>query len=460
MKLWTLTTFLTVLTLTFSGCIGTTPKPNDSDAIDSTLPIVELTQNGVFSDMKEIGFEWNSIKDARVKGIYVFKQTIDKELSEHKHFDTIKSRFVTHYVDRDVKPQTQYSYYFKTFSNDGSESAPSQERIVDTLPILDSVSWIHAIQDMPKSAKIIWRPHPNQIVKSYILERKTLSEDKWDELETIKGRLSAEYIDSDLKDNHVYKYRIRVETYNGITSNPSAEVKVVTKALPKQIENITATKNLPKKIQLTWSATKKVDFMHYNVYRSEDIDGGYDLVISTKTNEYIDDIEEDGKNYFYRVSVIDKDELESTHDVNSIHGQTLPKPTTPSLVGAKMVGNNLEISWKTIDDRVKSHIVTKRVKKGWFASAGEEFVDIKGNTFVDTAIEPKTTYFYTVYSVDEFSIKSEPSIEVKFTTTQDQGKVIEIKENIQPSVDVTKKVVEEGSQNSVQIMDDFDMSVN
>jgi len=459
MKLWTLTTFLTVLTLTFSGCIGTTPKPKDSDVVDSTLPIIKLTKNGVFSDMTAVGFEWNSIKDARVKGIYVYKQTLGKEATEHKYHDTIKSRFVTHYVDSDVEPQTQYSYYFKTFSKD-NESGPSQETIVDTLPILDSVSWIHVVQNMPKSAKIIWRPHSNQIVKSYILERKTLAEDKWDKLATIKGRLNAEYIDSELKDNHVYKYRIKVETYNGITSNPSSEVKVVTKALPKHLEDIIASKNLPKKIQLTWLETKKVDFMHYNVYRSENIDGSYDLITSTKANEYIDDIEEDGKNYFYRVSVVDKDELESNHNEKSVHGKTLPKPVTPSLVGAKMVGDNLEISWSTTDERVKSHIVTKRVKKGWFASAGEEFVDIKGNTFVDTAIEPKSTYFYTVYGVDQFSIKSEPSIEVKFTTSQNQGRVIEVKENKQPSVDVTKKAVEEGSQNNVQVMDDFDMSVN
>lgn len=458
MKLWNLTTFLTVLLLTFSGCVGTTPKPQDKAVVDSTLPVVELTQNGVFTDMKAVGFEWNSLKDSRVNGIYIYKQTIGEEETEHKYYDTVKSRFVTHYVDEDVEPETQYSYFFKTFSQE-LESEPSQMRVVNTLPVLDSVSWVHAIQEMPRSAKIIWRPHTNQIVKSYILERRTLSEDKWDELVTVKGRLNAEYIDDKLKDDFVYKYRIRVLTYNDIISNPSKEVKVVTKALPKEVKNIVATKDLPKKIKITWNMVDPKDFSHFNVYRSEVIDRRYELITSTKNNEYIDDIEEDGKNYFYRISSVDKDELESIYDVNSIHGMSLVKPTTPSLVEAKMIGDNLEISWTSTDSRVKSFIVNKSAKKGWFDKTSEEFVDIKGKTFVDTAIEPKTSYFYEVYSVDEFYIKSEPSIEVVYTTTDTQGKVIEPKPE-QVTIDVEKAPSQAEKQNTVNTVEDFDMSVN
>jgi len=456
MKLWNLTTFLTVSILTFSGCVSTTPKPKDTAVVDSTLPIVTLTQNGVFSDMQAIGFEWNSIKDARVKGVYIYKQVLSGEQTDYNYYDTVKSRFVTHYVDSDVKPQSKYSYYFKTFSKE-SESQPSKEITIDTLPILDSVSWIHVVQDMPRSAKIIWRPHTNQIVKSYIIERRTLVEEKWIQLQTIDGRLNAEYIDYELKDNYVYKYRIRVVTYTDIISNPSAEVKVITKALPAQVENIVATKNLPKKIKLTWNATKIADFMHYNIYRSDTIDGDYDLITSVKVSEYIDNIEEDGKNYFYRVSVLDKDELESKNDIKSTHGKTLARPLTPALVEVKMVDNNLEISWRSDDTRIKSYSVTKRTSKSWLDASTEEFTNIKGKTFIDTVVEPSTTYYYTVYSVDEFLILSEPSIEVKFTTSELQGKVIEVQEE-KSTVNVNKSPSE--NESGVTPMDDLDMSVN
>ncbi|MCD4667763.1 MAG: hypothetical protein K8R44_04110 [Sulfurimonas sp.] len=456
MKLWNLVTLLTVSILTFSGCVATTPKPKDTAVVDSTLPVITLTQNGVFTDMQAVGFEWNSITDARVKGVYVYKQTLDKEETEPKYYDTVKNRFVTHYVDDNVKPQTQYSYYFKTYSKD-SESQASKSVTVKTLPVLDSVSWIYVAQDMPRSAKIIWRPHTNHIVKSYIIERKTLSEDKWSKLETIKGRLNAEYIDTELKDNYVYKYRIRVVTYTNIVSNPSAEVKVITKALPKQIENIVATKDLPKKITIVWGKTNIVDFMHYNIYRAGSIDGNYDLITSVKTNQFIDEVEEDGKNYFYRISVVDKDELESNCAVKSTHGKTLARPLTPSMVEVRIVNNNLEISWNSNDSRVKSYSVIKKISRNWLNISSEEFTDIKGKTFVDTAVEPNTTYFYTVYSVDNFSIKSEPSLEVKFTTSKTQGKKIVSKE---ADIDVKKSPSDNGNTSSVNAMDDFDMSEN
>lgn len=456
MKLLSLVTFLTVSVLTFSGCVATLPTPNAKPVVDSTLPMAELTANGVIVDMKAIGFEWNSIKDPRVKGIYIYKQTMGENASEYKFHHTVDNRFVTHYVDEDVEPQSQYAYYFKTFSKD-AEGNPSKETIVETLPVLDSVSWIHAVQEMPRSAKIIWRPHNNQIVKEYILERKTLEEDEWTKIETIKGRLTAEFIDTELKDNFVYKYRMRVVTYNDITSNPSKEVKVVTKALPKQVESILATDNLPKQIMLVWSKTDIVDFAHYNVYRSTRIDGRYKLIVSPQETKFVDEIQKDGQDYFYRVSTVDKDGLESKHGVNSVHGKTLDKPITPSLVEAKMVGDNLEINWSSSDPRVKSFIVTKSAKKSWFDSTSEEFIDIKSKSFVDTSIAPETTYTYEVYSVDEFSIKSDPSIEIKYTTTKDEGRIPEPVVDPKADIEVKKAPVQDGG-NVVQPMDDVDVS--
>jgi len=464
MKLWSLATFLSVSILTFSGCVNSTPTPSDSAVVDSSLPVVTLTQNGVFTDMTAVGFEWNSIVDQRVKGVYVYKQTLGDETTEPAYTDTVKSRFVTHYVDKDVKPETQYSYFFKTFSKE-SESEPSKAVSVSTLPILDSVSWIHVVKDMPRSAKIIWRPHTNQIVKSYILERKTLVDDKWSELATIDGRLNAEFIDNELKDDFVYKYRIKVVTYNNITSHPSKEVSIITKALPKQIANITATTDLPKKIKLTWGKTEIVDFLTYNVYKSDEIDGNYDLITSTQETEFIDILEEDGKNYFYRVSVVDKDELESKSDVKSVLGKSLVKPITPSLVEVNFINDTLKITWKSSDPRVKSYTVLKRAHKSWYKEITDEFVDIKDKSFIDTVIEPETTYYYTVISVDEFAVQSEASIEVQFNTTKEQGKVIAPPAEENPLSEESQKVevnkappANAQTPTVVKPMDDLDMS--
>ena len=413
MKLWILTTLCTASLLTFSGCVSQSLTPKAEPVVDTTLPVVQLTKNGVFVDMNAIAFEWKSIKDPRVKGVYIYKNTLDADNTEDEYYKTIRSRFTTHFVDEEIKPNTQYSYFFKTYS-DKAESIKSKTTIVNSLPILDSVVWIQSIQNMPRSAKIIWRPHTNEKVKAYIIERNTLEDSDWEKIATINGRLNAEYIDFDLKDKYVYKYRVRVVTYDNIISEPSKIVKVVTKALPYDIIDISATRNLPKRIDVRWKKSIVKDFAHYNVYRSSNVDGNFELVANVKDNYFIDKINEDGKQYFYRISAVDKDGLESEYEKQAIQGITLVKPEAPIFSELKLINNKVNIFWKKGDPRIKSYVVAKRYKKDWLDEVKEEFEGIKGTSFVDANIEPNITYYYKIYGVDEFFIKSEPSIEAEF----------------------------------------------
>jgi fibronectin type 3 domain-containing protein len=413
MKFWTLSTLCTASLLILSGCGGAKPIPQEKVVIDSTLPVVTLTKNGTIVDINNVAFEWKSITDSRVEGIYIYKKTPEDKLENKlKYYDTITNRFSTHYVDYNVKPDTRYSYAFKTFSKN-AEGKLSRVLVVNTLPVLESVSWIHSINGMPKSAKIIWRPHANSKVKAYIIERKILEKDKWEKIATINGRLNAEFIDTNLEDNHVYMYRIRVVTYDGITSTPSKIVKVITKPLPKSIQNIKASKNLPKKIKIEWEASRQKDFSLYHLYKSDIIDGPYKLIAKLHNPIFIDKINEDGKSYFYRVSAVDKDGLESKHDKFSIQGMTLPKPYAPAIVEAKLIGSKVKLTWDKVDPRTKTYVVRKTYKKGWFDKVIKDFKGIKGSLFIDNDIKPNSTYTYVVYGVDGNKIISEPSIEVE-----------------------------------------------
>jgi len=459
MKLWTLSTFCAASLLIFSGCVGSTPTPKEEIVVDESYPVVTLTKNGIIPDMTSIAFEWESIKDPRIEGIYIYKSYPDDNAlqGELKYYKTINSRFQTHFLDKDIKPATQYTYAFKTFSKD-AEGKQSRVYVVHSLPVLKSVSWIYSITDMPRVAKIIWRPHANQKVKSYIIERKTLEKDEWEELATIDGRLNAEYIDTDLKDDYVYKYRIRVETYDGLVSAPSEEVKVVTKALPKGIKHITATRDLPRMIKIDWEKSMTKDFDHYNLYRSDEIDGSYELIATLFNPTFTDKIEEDGKSYFYRVSELDKDGLESKHDKISIQGTTLVKPATPGVVQAKLINNSkVELKWSSKDPRVKSFTVTKTEQEGWLKSVSQDIEGITGNKFMDLEIKPDTKYTYVVYGVDENGIKSEPSIEVELKT-QESDELVEVKESApQKEVEVTQ-TTEEVPTELVAPVDDLDLN--
>jgi len=313
---------------------------------------------------------------------------------------------------------------------------------------LDSVAWIHAIAGLPRSAKIIWRPHANQCVASYIIERKSFKEEKFEKIATLHGRLHAEFIDEDLADNSIYFYRIRVKTYDGVISKPSKVVKSVTKSLPKSVAQINATKNLPKKIKIEWSISKQKDFHQYYLYRGKDVDGSFKLIAKLYNNYFIDTIDKDGKVYFYRVSVVDKDGLESEHEKKTVMGMTLSKPEAPVITGVKLIDKGIELSWKKTDARIKSFKILRKHKTGWLKESTKEYKNIFQTKFIDKNINPDSTYTYIVYGLDENAIVSKPSIEVKIKTAE-SDKIIHGKKN-EPMQEVIVKSQDKNREKNIQ----------
>ncbi len=418
MKLSTLSILCTASLLLLSGCISPKPSEEKKAVIDSTLPVITLTQHGIMRDMKTVAFEWSGISDPRVSAIYVYKKDFsNKDSKKLEYLTTIDNRFRTHFVDNTDKPNSRYSYAFKVISKD-AEGKLSKVFTVNTLPVLQSVSWIHSIEGLPRMAKIIWRPHSSERVEKYIIERKAYDDKNFEEIATLNGRLNAEYIDSGLKDDYVYFYRVRVETFDGIVSTPSAMVKVITKALPKSITHISATKNLPRAIEIQWEKSNIKDFKRYYLYRSDTKDGNYELIAKLYNNHFRDTIKEDGKSYFYRVSVVDKDGLESRNDQYTIMGMSLPKPLAPTVLEAIVVDGKVRLTWNKNDARVTSYKIVRTYRDGWFHETTKDFNNITKTEFLDRDIKPNSTYTYTVYGVDANGIVSQPSPEVKVVTKE------------------------------------------
>lgn len=451
MKLWILTTFCTASLLILSGC-GAKPTPKSEAVVDKTLPIVKLTNNGIFVDTNAVAFEWESVKDERVNGVYIYKTKMDSNVTGSDYYDTVNNRFSTHYLDTKIEPDTKYYYYFRTFS-DKAESLRSEITSINSLPVLESVSWIHSIKDMPRSAKIIWRPHTNQKVNSYVIQRRTLEQDVWEDIATIEGRLNAEFLDFGLKDNFVYMYRIKVLTFDNILSTPSQIVKVVTKELPQEVTNIVATRDLPRKIKITWDKSTYKDFSRYNLYRSKNVNGSYELIAKLQNNEFIDAISEDAAQYFYRVSVVDIDDLESNHDNQSVQGLTLSKPKAPAILEAKLIGNKVQLIWNEVDPRTKSYVLLKSFKTSWFKEVNEEVEGITVKRFVDSNIEPNMTYYYKIFAVDENSIRSEPSIKIEFKSPETLKGSASKSSTVQKQQTVTSPSVEVQSERIIPVQD-------
>jgi fibronectin type 3 domain-containing protein len=401
---------LITLVLLISGCsyknnLVKTEKPK----IDDTLEVVDSSSIRSISDVNAIAFEWRKVDDPRVVGYHFYRANLQKDGEKLKLIDTVENRYTTHYVDRNLTPNTRYVYKISSATKGEMESRTTQDYSVTTLPRIEGVSFIQAISNLPRQIKIVWRPHTNERVEYYKIERSSLKTSKWEELDTVEGRLQAEYIDTDLKDNVVYNYRVTAITFDDMETLPSEIVKAQTKPLPEAILTLKASTNLPRKINLNWEPSQTSDVVRYNVYRSSSMDGSFELIkaFTASVLEYSDLVNEDGKSYFYKVSSVDKDGLESDLNINPSMGTTLPKLSKPIITLAQIQGEKAILNWQPGDRRAVSYVVHKTIKENFFTTKKIRFEGINALRFEDKDIVRGVSYSYAIQAVDENGILSE-----------------------------------------------------
>jgi len=396
---------LSILVLLFSGC-ETSPKAPLQPIVDRTLP--QIGGIKFLADMTDIGFEWKPNRNERVIGYHIYRANATLQESKLKMVATIKDKYASHYVDTNLEPQTKYIYRFTSYTSDKRESPASKMIYVSTIPAIEPISFIQAITGLPHRVKLIWRPHPSQKVESYIVERNKFSSKKWDKLAEVKGRLNAEYIDAGLKENSVFRYRVVVKTYEGLLSKPSKIVEAGTKPLPNEIEGLKASTNIPKKIVLNWSPSTRKDFSYYKVYRAINPLLFYTYLAKTKDITYEDLINSNGSSYYYYVTIVDKDGLESLRQKNAIAGSTLAIPSQVYITSATNDGQNIYIAWGSKDNRsVKYNIIKEYSLKG--ISKKETITGITSKSFHDTNVIKGTEYSYKIIAIDKYGLASEES---------------------------------------------------
>ncbi len=195
---------------------------------DYSLPKVVGVKSVI--DRNSVGFEWKSLaKYKNVTGINVYRAVAKKGVKQvYIKIDSIVNRFATHYVDRTAKPNTRYFYTFTTTSG-LSESLYGDIVPVKTNPPYKAVKFVEAKLVDIGVVKLLWVPHTAPTVTEYIIQRKRTDEKRWFYLETIKGRLYPEYIDTTAKRGYRYDYRVFARDANEMYSLPSKILSVEVK---------------------------------------------------------------------------------------------------------------------------------------------------------------------------------------------------------------------------------------
>ena len=403
---------LTALMMLIVGCNTTSNLQSPKyikPKIDPNLPTVSAESIRSIPGMTELALEWIGTTKVGTYGYHIYRSDLQKAGEKLQRIATINNRYSSHYVDTNLKPNTQYLYAISVIGINKTESKASNSKEIYTLPLFDSVSLISAISNLPRQVKIIWRPHSNQAVESYILERSSSNDVKWKKVATIDGRLNPEYIDTNLKDNLTYSYRLKAVTYSGIRSKLSKVAKATTKALPTSVSHIEATNNLPRKIILTWEPSTSDDIVGYNIYSSSSKKGFFTKIGTAmkKDNTFVNIIHEDDKTRFFKITSIDKDNLESNKKfVPIIEGKTLNSPAKPIVKLALIKGEKVVLNWEKGDNRAVGYNIYKTTKENFFKSSSKIYKNIQDTRFEDTDIVRGIHYIYEIEAVDENGLTS------------------------------------------------------
>ena len=388
------------LMLVFNACSSV--FGNKQLQVSQHLPKVENVQT--ISDMTSIAFEWESKYDESIEGFYVYRGT--EAEPEMKLVATLKDKYQTHFVDSGLKPNTRYFYTIKTYNSTGYVSASGTTIEARTSERIAAMPFVESIQGLPKRVKLIWRPHPDVRVSSYIVER-AKDDGKFKELAEVKNRLSAEYIDDNLKADENFKYRVYAKTFDGVYSQPSRVMSATTKALPRAVEYVSASTNVARKIIVSWEGVEVKDFAHYRVYASISKFLPFTLVAKVQSTKYEDVINDAGESKYYKITAVDKDGLESPMPKTAVLGKTLEAPKAPTITSSNLSANSVQLAWKSNDSRSVKFIVKR------YGGGGDMvFREIKEQKFTDDSVVSGQKYSYEVIAVDLNDIESKASARV------------------------------------------------
>ena len=398
--------FLVVSIIFINGCeINNVSVPTSKPQISQNLPIIDVDNIKAISDMSTIALEWKGISEAGVYGYHIYRSNLNIDNQQLKRVATIKNKYSSHYLDNNLKPNTQYLYAISTIGARDTESVASQSISVDTKPRLKSVSFITSVSNLPRQIKVLWRPHSNPKVSKYIIERSIHGLSTFKKIKTIRKRLIVEYIDSELEDNTEYAYRIKAVTFDKIQSLDSAVTRARTKALPTSITNITATTDLPKMIKLNWIKPDNIqDIISYVIYVSNSKDGDFSKVVrlnSFNTTVWEHKVNKDDKVQFYKVTTIDKDNLESSKNISPIMGKTLGIPAQPVITLAMIQDGKIVLNWQAGDKRTVAYNIQKVIKNNFLSSQKKIISNVKDGRFEDQDILRGVTYSYKIEAIGQ-----------------------------------------------------------
>ena len=230
----------------------------------------------------------------------------------------------------------------------------------------------------------------------------------------IKAVRSNKYTDTKLLDNKTYYYKLKAIDKYKLESDFSEVMNATTKDVPSSPKKVNAEGDLPRHILLIWDKNPEKDIAKYVIYRSLTHDGEFKKLCASKVNEFDNTKLPDYSEFFYFVTSIDKDHLESKPS-ETVVARTKPIPVTPANI--KAISNQpgkITLLWnRNPEEDIKYYnILCSKKIKGRFKKIG----DSEGNAFIYENLKDNITFFFKITAVDKDNLISSNSDIVSATT--------------------------------------------
>jgi uncharacterized protein len=279
----------------FAVTRGKPPRPEELKAEGGLVKRVELKwKASTAEDVEGYRLYWSREKDGQYVVLKTFPgRTTDRYTDSSRGFDKLDDG-------------AAYHYRLTAYNRVEVESEATPIVSAATKPRPSKPSGLKGQGGKAKSVPLSWSANPEKDVAAYHLFRAAGAQGE--DFERVTKIQVVDYLDSGLKDNLVYRYRLQAEDRDGLLSDFSETVSVQTKPRPARLEGAGGQVSEGKAV-LNWKASGESDIAHYTVYEKKIF--GTEKITTVREAAFSEPGPPKGKTKTYIITATDRDGLES-----------------------------------------------------------------------------------------------------------------------------------------------------
>ncbi|MBN1613580.1 MAG: hypothetical protein JW950_03845 [Deltaproteobacteria bacterium] len=260
--------------------------------------------------VKRIDVSWTPSPQTEVQGYNLYWSR--EKIGQYELLKKIEGRLNTAYSDASrglerLDDDATYYYTIRAYNRVDVESDPSEVASGTTKAVPSKPQGLGGESQKVREVPLSWSANPESDIDTYHIYRAPGKDGgEFDRIAKVRG--GTYYVDKDLKDGMVYRYRILAEDQDGLVSAFSDVITVETKSRPKRPGAFTADLR-GGRVELRWKANAETDIAYYTVYEKRFF--GLEKIETVQKTGFVEPAPEKGKKKTYVVTASSLDGLES-----------------------------------------------------------------------------------------------------------------------------------------------------